>query len=511
MKTHEETVMNRDLSNERGIALIIVMFMVLTMSLVGASLMFVSRTETLSSLNYQTVSQTRYAAESGINSATNYIIHTYVAPTLGGADDLANYDMTKSPVQWNNAAVVLSSDPAVPSNYPLVAVQNAFSAASQGNLTAGSGSTAYIASATLMSMSTFTDAFTGAPVTLQTWSISGTGSIAGAGSASVQVTATLEHNNKPAYQYAAFATDNGCDALKFGGGAHTGNYNSAVANDWQSAGADAAHQIAGNVGTNGNLDELGNSTTIYGSLSTPRTGVGNCSANNVTALSSTGGATVTGGITQLSQPLSYPDPPVINPVPPTSDNGFNKNSNAADCNGIAGCSLSGTNDGITIHPATAQTHTQLGNVKVSQNGSVLHLGAGIYEVNSFQIGSGAQIVVDSGPVIIKVAGNNLSNNQAAIDLASNSISNTTYNPQNLQFQYGGTGTVNISGGAGASAVVYAPHATASFQGGGTIYGAVITAKVTDMGGASVFFDTNLYNSGKTDGNPVMDQFTWKNY
>ena len=37
--------MRRDRSGERGMALVIVMFMVMAMSLVGASLMFVSRTK----------------------------------------------------------------------------------------------------------------------------------------------------------------------------------------------------------------------------------------------------------------------------------------------------------------------------------------------------------------------------------------------------------------------------------------------------------------------------------
>jgi hypothetical protein len=40
---------------------------------------------------------------------------------------------------------------------------------------------------------------------------------------------------------------------------------------------------------------------------------------------------------------------------------------------------------------------------------------------------------------------------------------------------------------------------------------VITAQVTDMGGATIYYDQNLQNSGRTDGNPIMDQFTWKNY
>ena len=61
--------MQPERSGERGLALVIVMFMVMTMSLVGASLIFVSRTETLGSRNYQTDTQSRYAAEAGISAA----------------------------------------------------------------------------------------------------------------------------------------------------------------------------------------------------------------------------------------------------------------------------------------------------------------------------------------------------------------------------------------------------------------------------------------------------------
>ena len=117
---------NLDRSGERGIALVLVMFMVMAMSLVGASLTFVSRNETLSSMNYQTSTQSRYAAESGVSAATNYLLNTYVAPSAAGADPVAAYDTTQSPVRWNNAPVVLSSDPAVPSNYPIPATQADF-------------------------------------------------------------------------------------------------------------------------------------------------------------------------------------------------------------------------------------------------------------------------------------------------------------------------------------------------------------------------------------------------
>ena len=70
------------------------MFMVLIVSLLGASLATLGRTETMASLNYKTMSQARYAAESGLHSAANYLIHTYEPPGVDAGDPLANYDMT---------------------------------------------------------------------------------------------------------------------------------------------------------------------------------------------------------------------------------------------------------------------------------------------------------------------------------------------------------------------------------------------------------------------------------
>ena len=197
--------MQRDPSGERGVALILVMFMVMTMSLVGASLTFVSSNETMSTRNYQTTTQTRYAAESGVAAATNYLLNSYVAPSPGGADPIAAYDTTQSPVRWNNAPVVLSSDPAVAANYPIAGTQTAFAANSAGTLTAGSGTTAFVTSATLLTMKMVTDSITGLQFTVQMWRITGAGSIDGAGAAAVQVSAVLETTDKPVFAYAAFA------------------------------------------------------------------------------------------------------------------------------------------------------------------------------------------------------------------------------------------------------------------------------------------------------------------
>src|SRR5262245_61929570 len=209
-------------SNESGIAMIIALFMMLALSVIGATLIAVSTTETNSSFNYRQMSQARYGGESGINEAVNYLLNTYVPPTKADLD-AGPYDLTKSPVQWNNAPVVLSSN-AAQSHYPDDGIATAFAAASQGSLDMKNASVAYTTVATLRSMRSLTDAYSKQPVTIQTWEISGSGSIAGPKTALVEVSSVLERQPVPIYGYAAFATFEGCAALSLKGGATTDSY-----------------------------------------------------------------------------------------------------------------------------------------------------------------------------------------------------------------------------------------------------------------------------------------------
>ena len=98
-------------SDERGIALVIALFMTMMVSALAASMAYVARTETLSSQSYTTMAHARYGAESGLAAATNYLLSTPYAVTAPGtgADPLTNYDTNVSPVRRANAAVVLSS------------------------------------------------------------------------------------------------------------------------------------------------------------------------------------------------------------------------------------------------------------------------------------------------------------------------------------------------------------------------------------------------------------------
>src|SRR6185503_11746415 len=190
----------------------------------------------------------------------------------------------------------------------------------------------------------------------------------------------------------------------------------------------------GNVGTNGNLDGNGATTTINGTLSTPKSGVGNCTAANVTAATVAGFATVEEGLVQLPQPITLPTPPNI--TPPTSNITFNSGgcpAGAPFCTGSAG--------GSTISPPTASTVIQMGNVNL--NGSaIVHMKAGIYELNSLTLNGNSKIVVDTGPVIIKIKGQGVT---TPLDLAGGGVSNPSLDPAKLQFVYAGTGNLDVAG------------------------------------------------------------------
>jgi hypothetical protein len=498
-------------SNENGIAMIIALFMMLALSVIGATLITLSTTETNSSFNYRQMSQGRYGGESGIHEAVNYLLNTYVPPTKAVLD-AGTYDLTKSPVQWNNKAVVLSSV-AANSNYPDAATIAAFAGISTGNLNMKDASVTYSTVATLRSMRSFTAAYSNKDVTIQTWEISGSGSIVGPRTALVEVSSVLERQPVPVYGYAAFATADDCKAMDFAGGALTNSYDSSNMT-FDAKGDPNTDKTWGNVGTNGNLTEVGKQTDIHGSLSTPRKGVGACTAGNVTGLTQGGGATVDKGMNPLPQEIKYPDPEPINPVPPLDAQKFQANKTCAQIGTMPFCTNSASGDGHTITPTVTnppgQTEVYLGNVTLNA-GEVLHLHAGIYNVNSFLENGGAQIYVDDGPVVINVEGSDGSGGELAnpITIVGNGIVNNSFVSTDLQIVYGGTGEVKMAGGEKNAALVYAPNASADLKGGGDLYGAIIVKTLVDSGGAAIHYDRHLKTLMFMPGDYTMSAFTWK--
>jgi len=495
------------MANEKGIALVLSLFLLSAMSVIAASLMFLSQTETYSSMNYRLMSQARYGAESGIQKAANHLLYTYIAPATAGADPIANYNINVSPVRCVAGCpsigqpVVLSANAAIPSNYPVPAVQAAFQAAflgALGTLPAGNTTVTFAPYATLVSMQQI-DVYGGGVQTIQTWQLTSTGTITTGKTAQVEVSATLETPKFPAQMYAAFGTNPGCGTLNFHGNqTQTDSYDSG---DALVGGSPVMSNSGGNVGTNGNLTE-GGGADIYGTLSSPRVGVGACSDGNVNALSSSGGATVNGhnpvqpgDILQLPQAIVLPAPTVPAGVPTTAYNGNGQ---------------------------TLLNGASVGNVTVNA-GSTLTLGApgvtSVININSIKINGNATVVI-LGNVVLNVVG---SGETTPIDFTGGSVSNQnaidpvthlpvwTYDPSTFQVEYAGSGAVKLNGGAHMVGMVYAPNAATSLNGGGDFYGSVVGSTIDDTGGAKIHYDRRLSSEFFVVGNAMMSSFSWKKY
>jgi hypothetical protein len=274
------------------------------------------------------------------------------------------------------------------------------------------------------------------------------------------------------YSDAIFATANSCGSIVLSGGSTVDSFNSAL-------GFGASHQLnGGNVGANGNVTLNGSKSAIYGSASVPSLATGNCSKTAVTGISSNGGAQVTGGAIQLNGLVSYPTPPASNPVPPT----ISQTISGACPAGLTGCSNTGSKT-VSLAPG------QYGNLTLG-GGTTAHLQRGTYNLNSLTLSGKSVLYVDSGPVVVNLAGA-LSGGTPAMDVTGGSIQNPTGIPANLQFIYAGSRGMNLSGGSGSYATVYAPNALVNMSGGSDFYGSIVGSTVTNSGGTAIHYDSNL--------------------
>jgi hypothetical protein len=269
-----------------------------------------------------------------------------------------------------------------------------------------------------------------------------------------------------------------------------------------SGGVPVVQQYGGAVGANGNLNVNGGQTQINGTLSTPRTGVGNCKDGSVTALTG-GSAQVSEGLIQLPQSLVYPTPSAVSPAPPTTTVNMG-GSTCADL-GLTAPTCTGTLNNLTIDPQGGTV--VFGNVNLG-SGAVVHLKGGTYNVNSLTVGGGASLDIQTGPIFMNIAG--VGTNQP-LSLAGNTLSNPSFDPTWFHLLYGGTSPVTLSGGSATALMVYAPQAPITLSGGADFYGSIVGASVVDTGGTHIHYDRRLKNDFMVAGNFMMSSFTWKKY
>jgi choice-of-anchor A domain-containing protein len=525
-------------NHDRGIALVLALFLMSAMSVLAASLMFLSQTETYASMNYRMMSQARYAGEAAVQKASDFLLDgaQYAVPTATNVvDPLANYDRSSSPVRCAGGGctagqpIVLSATASVASNYPAAAVQTAFDTAAQGSLAAGPITVNYGAYATLKAMQEF-QAFGGTQNVVQIWEITGVGSLAGSRPATVEVVAIVETPKVPANNYSAFATDDHCGAMTFAGSTQTDSYDS---RDLTGATAPSPDEDGGDVGTNGNLTISGGAVDIYGNLYSPRTGVGECTAGAVTALTTSDIATVSGSIVQLPTVVTYPAPPLPAPSLTAAVSLSSAGTTLTTCAAlgltpVTNCNVSGNT--ITIQ-GTNIDGTPLALPSLTLDGMVSLVltatsGPAEFNFNSITLEAGAEIKVAvtaaDQAVLVNIAGKNPDNSDIAIPVdlvggtfaaadVSGCAACSTYDAAMLQFVYGGTGEIKMAGHTDAAATIYAPNAAFTLEGTADLYGSILAKTVNIAGSANIHYDRRLAEDFYVMGRPMVGTFTWKRY
>ncbi len=508
--------MRTTLRDQRGIALVLAMLLTMAMSLAVASMLVMAQTETLSTMNYRLMSQARYGAESGVQKTVNHLLNTYTAPPgVANADPITAYNTTVSPVTYNGQPVILSANASVASNYPVAAVQTAFNTALAGSLPSGTTTVNFTPYARLVAMQQV-PTYGGVTATLQTWEIMSTGTINQGKPATVEVTAILERQKVPAQGFAAFGTSPTCGAIILSGTASTDSYDSSTYSGTGGVTSSNGGLTAsgGNVGTNGNLTESGQAT-VNGTLSTPRVGVGSCSSGNVTALQSSGGATVTGGLVQLPQAISMPTPAAPSPMPPTTNLNINSSASCASLGLSSPATCSGASGNLTIDPHGSTV--LLGDVTISGGANLTLVGGtpSTFNINSVTISGNSHIGIEpgSGSVVMNIAGKDNSGGWMSnpFDTSGTSFTNSSMDPSQLQILYAGPEQIRITGGSDQAMVMYAPNAPVELSGSAAFYGSMIGATIRNTGGAAIHYDRNLSQVFWAVGNSMLSAFSWNKY
>jgi hypothetical protein len=525
-------------TKQKGVALIFAMIFILVLSITAAAMLFVSQSETWSSMNYRLMTQTRYGAEAGLHAAANYLMTTYPQPGVSAGDPLTAYNVNVSPVQLAGGGIVALgvSMNSVSANYPVASTSTAFNTATQNTLTAGNNNVNYSVNAELMSMRQVRECNNLQPLTAQLWKLTSHGDIATVRNAEVEVSALLESHVTPCYNYAGFATGSGCGSISFNGGGTIDSYDSG--NLALSGGSPVTQTYEGNLGSNGNVNTAAH-TVINGTFSSPDTGVGACGGGaGVDALSGNTTA-VTGcstsptncvaapGLVQLPQTVTMVTPviPAAVPAPATNLGNGNAPSTLVPCSGT--CPQNGANHGnygdISVSGGASNVITFAPSGTTAAN-----CGTGIYYVNSITLAGNASIAIGPcpgtgalatppnsvaavyQPIIINVVG---AGQATPLDIGGNGVSNTSFNSTLLQIQYAGTGAINLHGNGQSTAVLYAPNSAITFTGNANWYGSVIGNTIQSNGNASVsiHYDRALQRNLMTVGNWTLDTFTWSKF
>jgi Tfp pilus assembly protein PilX len=462
--------------DERGVSLLVALLTLIIVSMLAAGLIFVTRTETLTSANYTQLAQARYAAEAGVQNTINWLSNSYTAPTNPSFNTAAIPVTCTGGCSSNGSAVVLSGLSSIASNYPDSTVATAYNTALSNQTLTGLSSASYSTYAKLLATSSGTGvSWLSGGGGAQTWQITSQGTVAGIRPATVQVVATYERTGgTPIFPFAVFATGTACPTINFSSSGNTDSYDSS-----QGTYAATVQTTGGDIGTNGSLNLSGSSTINGNAYLVNVVTSGSCPVKTFNDGSSNG---VTGAAIAMGSPRTFSTPVYTNPSPALTTN-------------------TGYSSAVSLSPGNYN------NVSVS-GGNTLTLSPGTYNFNSLKLSGGSILTISpAGKVVIQIAG--AGSPSKALDFSGGSVSNSGGSPADVQIVYAGSQDIVLSGGSNSSGVVYAPNADITMSGSAPWFGAIVGRTYDSSGGSAVHYDRSLANSLVSGGGTFrLIGFSW---
>lgn len=481
--------------SERGVALILALLILLTLSVITASVVFTTQTEIWTTTNYRVMTQARYAAEAGAQRAALWLANPgnsstmYTVPT-----SYSGFNTSVSPVQDTSGhTVILTADGTTTAYYPDTTIKTNFASALTNQSVSGMTGTNYGAyTATYAVTATLISMTAGSPPA-QVWEINSTGNITGVRNARASVKERIERVATSTPAYAVFATSTACNALTFSGNVTTDSFNS------NNGTYTATHtNSGGDMGTNGSLLASGSpGVTIHGAFSSPLAPTkGACPANSYNW---SGTGTIDSGAKQLSAAWTPPAPMAPTGTPTSSSVVL-----GSGCTNLPAGSCSGSGGNITLNPGTY-------NALISSGTATVHLTGGssscnVYNFYSVTASGSFSFVVDSGKVCMV-----FTSPSSPVTASGSWLSNSSGVPSNLSINYSGTGGMPISGSSGSYAVINAPNSPVTVSGSNDWYGSVIAKSVTASGGAKFHYDQALGSSSAGASSFHISWFNWNKF
>jgi hypothetical protein len=264
-------------------------------------------------------------------------------------------------------------------------------------------------------------------------------------------------------RYAVYAMSTGCGGIELSGNALIDSF------DFSGVGVTAAGASgSGDIAVNGNVTLSGN-VIVKGAIYAPNTNVEACKNGRVIP-----GITVSGEAHATAGHATLTPVPFTTRLQPVT----------------AGESNIKVKGDIAFPPLQPGRYGDI----IVDGKATLTLLQGTYNIKSLKLTGDAKIRIASSttasqePVIINIAETGMDN---PLDLSGGSVGDSSGNPANLFFFYGGDSEISLSGKADSYGVVYAPNASVKLGGQADWYGALVVKTLEGRGGSALHYDRNL--------------------